>query len=49
MYNYTYTAEGDTKFIQDRWLNRDYDYIALKHKGRWLMYQKVGYVGEEND
>jgi len=28
----------DIKYIKNRWVNRPYDYIAIKCKGRWLFY-----------
>lgn len=34
----------ECKFIKDRWLNKDWKYIAIKHKGIWNVYKKEGVV-----
>ena len=39
-----YDNENSVKYIQDRWLNRDFEYIALKYKGMWVLYKKQGYL-----
>ena len=38
-----YDRDKSIKYIQDRWINIPYDYIALKHKGNWIVYKKEGY------
>jgi len=40
-YNYN-QEEGNTKYIHDRWLNKEYEFIALQCKGRWIIYRKEG-------
>lgn len=32
---------SDVKFINDRWLNKEFETIAIKVKGKWTYYKKI--------
>ena len=32
--------DGDVKYIKDRWINKPYDYISIKCKGKWVYYKR---------
>ena len=31
--------KNEVRYIKDKWLNKPFDYIAIKCKGKWLFYQ----------
>lgn len=41
-----YNKKHDTRFIEDRWLNKDYRYIAIWCKGRWTYYIRMDEVDD---
>lgn len=36
-----FTERDDVRFIHDRWLNKDWEWIAIKYKGNWNVYRKA--------
>lgn len=33
--------EKCVRYIKDRWLNQPWEHIAIRHKGKWLFYQRI--------
>ena len=42
-----YDRDKSIKYIQDRWLNQEFEYIALRYRGQWILYKKEGYIHEQ--
>ena len=34
--------KDNVRYIADRWITKERDYIAIRCKGRWIHYRKVG-------
>lgn len=33
--------KSNTKYINDRWLNRDWEYLAIRQNGKWEYYIRM--------